>query len=150
MLSYFGMWVGLNLFPTTNSHGSQWSHVLDPVSTEIVPAVTLFTLLGGEKAHNIVHLHYNLHIHWVTKIKGVFRITAKFSECPVISAADRNRIRWCKFCWRIVKNTSAALDMCVCVRLFACVCVLRQWKGGSGRYSAVTNGNTQRRVLLNC
>lgn len=42
--------------------------------------------------------------------------------------------------------------MCVCVcatdRVF--VCVLKERKGECEWYSAVTNGNTQRRVLLNC
>lgn len=49
----------------------------------------------------------------------------------------------------MVENTSAALDVCVCVSIYMRVC-FEGVKGGSGWYSAVTNGNTQRRVLLNC
>lgn len=76
---------------------------------------------------------------------------AKFSECALTLAVhcaatsgigldDVNSVqeKW---------NISPQPWICVCV----CVCVcLEGVKEGSGWYSAVTNGNTQRRVLLNC
>lgn len=39
------------------------------------------------KKYSVVHLHYSLHMHWVTEIKGVFLSMAKFSDCALTLAA---------------------------------------------------------------